>query len=120
MSRRRKTRPSHRIRVQTKLSLEKLDERALLAADLSIVDEGLRNGYFGDLQEVINSDVFSVPAPFIGEALAEEIGSSANSSQFVASIGQKLESLSLDGQVTVANVQSQISRHWVFLRTKSK
>ncbi len=109
MSRRRSTRRSHRTTLQTKLSFEKLDERVLLAADLSIVDEGFQGEYFNDLQRVINTNVLSVPTPFIGDALAEEIGSSSASSQFVAAVGQKLESVSLDGHVTIANVKSQVS-----------
>ena len=109
MSRRRNSRRTLQTTIPTKLSFEKLDERALLAADLSIVDDGLQGEYFSDLQHAINTNVFSVPAPFIGDALAQEIGRSADSSQFVASVGQRLEGVSLDGHVTIANVISQVS-----------
>lgn len=108
---RRKIRNSRKgANVRSKPSLEALDDRAMLAADLALVDDGLQSGYFSEIQETINSEILSIRAPLIGDALASEVSRSADtSSQFLSSIGEKLQTVSLDGIVTIDDVTTEVS-----------
>ena len=97
-------------------TFEILNDRVMFAADLSIIDEGLQSGYFDDLQNELNNDIFSVRAPLIGDALAQEMGLSPNASpeapdasQFLSSLGEQFDAVSLDGDVDIAAVRTQIS-----------
>lgn len=89
--------------------LESLASRELMAADLGLIDTGLRDSYLSDVQASINSTVQAAPAPFIGDALAKELGSSPETStQFAGMISQRIEADSIAANSTVASVRSQL------------
>lgn len=94
---------------QPTLRIESLDQRLLMAADLSAIEEGFESGYFATLQRTINEDVLSVQAPLIGDALASEVGTSESPSQFIASLGERLAAVSLDGDVQIEDVKAELA-----------
>lgn len=93
------------------LRLESLSKRELLAADLSLVDPGLAAVDFGQIQESINTRIQQAPAPFIGDAIATELGNGANnSSQFVSRIDERAEAFALNdvSEVNISSVTAAI------------
>ncbi|WP_302117591.1 calcium-binding protein [Allorhodopirellula heiligendammensis] len=95
--------------------MEKLVKRELLAADLGIVDEGLQSGFLQELQDSINHDILSTPAPLVGSALAGEINAvqaqtqTSHSNQWFSHFENEFAFLDLDSDATVAEVKSQLA-----------
>jgi len=69
--------------------LEPLEQRILLAANLSLVETGLKSGFFSNAQEQLNQEVFLAPAPLVGSQLATEAPG-----QFLGPIDQMLAGFS--------------------------
>lgn len=93
------------------LQLESLSKRELLAADLSLVDAGLADVDFGQIQQSLNTRIEQAPAPFIGDAIATELGSTnANSAQFVSRIDERAEAFVLadNSASSIASVEAAI------------
>ena len=59
------------LRTRRKVLFEPLEPRLLLAADLGVLDDGGLNDYFDEVQNRLDSAVFSAPIPLIGTQLAE-------------------------------------------------
>ncbi|WP_261340975.1 hypothetical protein [Rhodopirellula sp. MGV] len=95
--------------------MEKLVKRELLAADLGIVDEGLQSGFLQELQDSINRDILSTPAPLVGSALAGEINAGQSqsqtsiSNQWFSHFENEFASLDFDSNATIAEVKSQLA-----------
>ncbi|MEL6896466.1 MAG: hypothetical protein AAFP90_10220, partial [Planctomycetota bacterium] len=109
---RRHSRPKNvrRTPQQRRLTMQRLDQRQLLAADLGLLDDGLQSGFFGNLQSTINQDVLATPAPFVGSALADSLtNESGQSNQFFASIESKLQQLDIASDATIAEATQQIA-----------
>ena len=88
-----------------RLLLERLDERALMAADLGMLDEGLEGAYFDTLQETLNNQILAAPAPLVGDALATL---EVDTSQFIRVIGDRLAALEFaDGEVVTTELARQ-------------
>ncbi|MFU7559501.1 calcium-binding protein [Stieleria sp. JC731] len=92
-----------------KVTLERLERRELLAADLGVIDEGLQSGFLAGVQAEVNRDILSVPAPFVGTALAENITDGTTSNQFLTGFQNKLYSLDIASGATIAEVKTQLA-----------
>ncbi|GAB5404744.1 MAG: hypothetical protein Aurels2KO_29750 [Aureliella sp.] len=92
-----------------RMLLETLSSRELMAADLGVIDDGLRSEYLTDVQTSINSTIEAAPAPFIGDALATELGTSEqNTSQFADSLRYQIAENSIAAGSTVESVKAQL------------
>jgi hypothetical protein len=67
----RATAPADSLLCRRKVLFEALEPRLLLSADLGILDNGGLNDYFDEVQQQLDSAVFSAPIPLIGTQLAE-------------------------------------------------
>src|ERR1043165_1584440 len=53
-------------------SIEHLEPRLMLAANLSLIEAGRKAGDFAQLQSQLNTNVYKSPVPLVGDQLAEE------------------------------------------------
>ncbi|MEL7338686.1 MAG: hypothetical protein AAFN70_21045, partial [Planctomycetota bacterium] len=94
-------------RSKRRLRLERLQQRQLMAADLSLIDSGLESDYFDTLQQQIAGNVLDHRAPVIGDALAS---SEVDTSRFVRDVGVQLKDVDFDANqsVTTQDVRAQL------------
>lgn len=112
-SRRRKSN-SPRAGIQ---SLEGLEDRKLLTAQLSALETGLEaaviedqgngGGYFAELQSELNENVLSVRAPIGGALVTESV--EVSGSQFVADVASAMATIDLDDDPTAEEVQAALT-----------
>ncbi len=92
-----------------RLLCEPLEDRRMLSiADLSLVEDGLKAGFFDALQDEINAGAFAAPAPLMGGELGDP---STPLGQFAKTIGDRLNSFAIEdtGQpVKVAEVTREL------------
>ncbi len=100
------TRPKRRkkcTRHRRRRSIETLEQRQLLAADLGVIQDGLRSSFFTTLQSQLDEQVFSAPAPLVGSQLEF-------SQSFVQDIGAAVADFSLPESPSIAQVTSQLQQ----------
>jgi len=85
-------------------SLEPLEPRLMLSADLQLVESGLKGDFFDQLQATMNAGVLSAPVPLLGDQLATE-----PFGQIAAAIRSNLDDFSLGtGNVTTGLVRQRL------------
>jgi 6-phosphogluconolactonase (cycloisomerase 2 family) len=85
------------------LSSDPLSNAAAVAADLSLVDDGLQD-FFGELQAALNAEVFDASAPLVGDQLASEAPG-----QFAAGVQSDLESVELEEDAKIQDVKDWLN-----------
>ncbi len=101
-----KNRRNHRkkyTRHRRRRSIETLEQRQLLAADLGVIQAGLRSDFFANLQNQLDEQVFSAPVPLVGSQLEF-------SQSFVQDIGAAVADFSLPDSPSIAQVTSQLQQ----------
>ncbi|MEO1616466.1 MAG: hypothetical protein AAFV88_11490, partial [Planctomycetota bacterium] len=90
------------------LLFQSLSKRELMAADLSLVDQGFEGDHLAQLQQQVNSQILQTPAPLVGDALAS---SEVVTSDFLRDVGTQLRDIDFgeQTQVKVEHVREQLS-----------
>ena len=87
---------------QSGFEFEKLEDRQLLAADLTLVGSGL-SGYFDALQTQVSTEVFNASIPVAGDQIAE-----SNAGQFLNGLKARADNVNIFPSDNIAAAKAKI------------
>jgi Ca2+-binding RTX toxin-like protein len=102
----RKSRDTSKAERPNPFAIERLEDRVLLTADLSLVETGLKSAYLANLQNQLNNSVFKSPVPVVGDQLSNP---TKPAGQIMKAVNDALANFNLPQNPTVSQVTAALN-----------